>query len=155
MSKNNKNKGAKGAVVETKVPVVTVPNTTEVKAEVAAPAATATVVAEKRKPGRPKTKIEPEVKEPKQKGRPVVEGSKCQQRVAELEAKRKAGLLKKGRPKMDPAELEAQRAKRKAEKELAAKAVNEAVKNLETASQEIADTANAAIQNLAEAEAGA
>jgi hypothetical protein len=118
------------------VPVVKVP---EVAAPVATtePATTAAPVEEKRKPGRPKSKVVVE-KTPGKRGRPVESDSVRQQRLAELEAKKAAGLLKRGRPKMDQAELEKRRAIRKAEK-LAA------LKTLETSNKEIADAANTAI----------
>jgi hypothetical protein len=151
---SSKNKGAKGAV-ETTIPVVTVPAATTPVAEVATQPATTTAVTqvpEKRKPGRPKSKVAVE-KVPGKKGRPIVEGSKRQARVAELEAKRAAGALKRGRPKMDAAELATRRAEAKAKKDAEKQAKLEAIKTLEKSNEEIAATANTAIASLTEAEA--
>ena len=90
-----------------------------------------TTPVEKKAPGRPinatsvrQMKLAAKKDNPGKKGRPVVPGSKRQIREADLKAKREAGLLKRGRPKMDPIEL----AKRKAERAVkAAEAAQAAV----------------------------
>jgi hypothetical protein len=77
----------------------------------AAPAAPTVEVVEKKAPGRP---VVPGSKRQQllaykaehgtgKKGRPIVEGSNRQIRLATMAEKREAGLLKRGRPKMDPA----------------------------------------------------
>lgn len=75
----------------------------------------------KRKPGRPADpakKAAREAKKTGKRGRPVVEGSERQIKLAEYAAKKEAGLIKQGRPKMDPiAKLEQQAAKLKAKAE--------------------------------------
>lgn len=106
-------------------------NTSVVESEV--PATEQTTVAptvtvtEKKAPGRPinpnsvrQQKLALKGTNPGKKGRPIVEGSARQIRLAEMNAKREAGLLKRGRPKMDPAVKAAKAAERAAAKAQAA-----------------------------------
>lgn len=107
-------------------------NTSVVESEVPATeqttvAPTVTVTEEKKAPGRPinpnsvrQQKLALKGTNPGKKGRPIVKGSARQIRLAEMNAKREAGLLKRGRPKMDPAVKAAKAAERAAAKAQAA-----------------------------------
>lgn len=141
-------KATKSADVE--IPTVEVPVVEVPEMEAAEEAETKADEA-KRKPGRPKTKPVVE-KVPGKKGRPIVPGSRRQVREAELEAKRNAGMLKKGRPKEDEAVLAERRAERKAEKEAIMLAKQEALKKIQQSMVETAETANQAIAELTEAQ---
>lgn len=89
----------------------------------------------KRKPGRPADPNKVAAKLAKQKGskgRPIVEGSARQKHLAEMKVRaiQNGGVIQKGRPKMDPIELEARRAKAKAEKLAARQAELDEIKRL-------------------------
>lgn len=83
-------------------------------------------VTEKKSPGRPADPVKAALKHEKEamraaglikKGRPAVDGSKRQQRLAEREAKLAAGILKKGRPKYTEEQKAAAAAARAAAKQ--------------------------------------
>ena len=126
---------------------------------------------EKRGPGRPKSKKDPEPEyvknedgslklddkgnpivktpEPKKKGRPIVPGSKRQQREHEKMLRIvKNGKLKKGRPKMDPEELERQRAEAKERKMAEYNAKIEELRKIEEEEREAIDMGNKALAEM-------
>lgn len=105
------------------------------------PTVTVEVSEEKRKPGRPKDPNKPVKEKSGKRGRPINSESNRQKREAELASKREAGMLKKGRPKVDPKILEARRATRAAEK---AKLAADIAANI----AKTAEAANAAIEQL-------
>lgn len=102
-------KGMKAVDIETAIAAIETPVQTE-QTE-----ATAEMVVEVKKLGRPvNTESERQKRLAKKglvkRGRPVIEGSTRQQRLAEMEAKKAAGLeIKRGRPKMEkPVEIVAE-----------------------------------------------